>query len=78
MSYNEVVGQYVATTDNHDGIRIDYANSAWIDNNNVHGVTGDSENSAGIKVYRSTNLLIADNYIDDNRTGVYDKDSGVR
>jgi hypothetical protein len=76
VAYCEVVGQYVATTDNHDGIRIDNANSAWIHNNNVHGVTGDGQNSAGIKVYRSTNLLIADNYIHDCIVGVFDKDGG--
>ena len=53
------------------------ANSAWIHNNNVHGVTGDGPNSSGIKVYRSTNLLIEDNYVHDNITGIHDKDAGT-
>ena len=28
VAYNTITGQYVATTDNHDGIRIDGANAA--------------------------------------------------
>ena len=36
-----------------------------------------ARNSAGIKVYNSTNLLITDNYIYDNTTGIHDKDAGT-
>lgn len=76
VAHCEVIGQYVKTTDNHDGIRIENANSAWVHHNNVHGVKGDSHNSAGIKVYKSSSLLIEDNYIHDCTVGVFDKDSG--
>ena len=77
VGYCQVIGQYVATTDNNDGIRIDAANSAWIHNNNIYGVTGESHNSAGIKIYYSTNLLISDNYIHNNTVGIFDKDAGT-
>ena len=77
VAYNDVVGEYAATADNHDGIRIETANAAWIHNNIITGVTGESHNSAGIKVYQSTNLLITDNYIYGNTTGIFDKDSGT-
>ena len=77
VAYNDVVGEYLATTDNHDGIRIEQANAAWIHNNIITGVTGESPNSAGIKVYQSTNLLITDNYIYGNTTGIFDKDGGT-
>jgi Bacterial Ig-like domain len=77
VAYNKVVGQYVATIDNHDGIRIDNANATWVHNNIITGVTGEGANSAGIKVYYSTNLLITDNYIYGNTTGIHDKDGGT-
>jgi hypothetical protein len=77
VAFCEVIGRYAATSDNHDGIRLDDAGSAWIHHNIVHGIKGDSHNSAGIKVYKSTNLLIEDNYVHDCTVGVYDKDAGL-
>ena len=77
VAYCTIAGEYVATEDNHDGVRIDSANAAWIHNNIIYGVTGDGPNSAGIKVYHSTNLMITDNYIYDNTTGIHDKDGGT-
>ena len=41
VAYCTIAGEYVATADNHDGIRIDSANAAWIHNNIITGVTGD-------------------------------------
>ena len=76
VAYCEVIGQYVKTTDNHDGIRIEDANSTWVHHNNIYGVTGETGNSCGIKVYKSTNLLIEDNYVHDCTSGIFDKDSG--
>jgi len=35
-AYCEIVGQYVDTTDNHDGIRIEHADGAWIHHNVIH------------------------------------------
>ena len=67
----------MATTDNHDGIRLEQANAAWVHNNNIHGVTGDSQNSAGIKLYATLNTLISDNYIHGNTVGIFDKDSSA-
>jgi hypothetical protein len=77
VAYCTIIGQYEATPDNHDGIRLDSANSAWIHNNTIYGVQGEGHNSAGIKVYTSTNLLISDNYIYGNTTGIFDKDGGT-
>ena len=76
VAYCEIIGQYVATTDNHDGIRLDSANSALIHNNIIHGVMGGSYNSAGIKVYKSTHIVSEDNYIYGNTVGIFDKDGG--
>jgi hypothetical protein len=76
VGYNEVVGIYVATADNHDGIRVDSANSAWIHNNNIRDVTG-GDNSAGIKVYAAVQSIIEDNYIHGSNTGIFDKSAGT-
>lgn len=74
-----VIGNYIPTSDNHDGIRIERAEACWIHHNIIRGVTGDSLNSAGIKVYSkgAKNLVVEDNYIYDNTAGVFDKDFGV-
>lgn len=77
LRYLNVSGQYVATTDNHDGIRIERSSSTHLQYNSIHGVRGDSWNSAGIKVYTSSNIIVEDNYIYGNTTGIFDKDSGV-
>jgi PKD repeat protein len=76
VGYNEVVGIYVATGDNHDGIRIDSATSAWIHNNNIHGVTG-GDNSTGIKMYGDAQSIIEDNYIHGCNVGIHDKSAGT-
>ena len=75
VAYNNIVGKYEATMDNHDGIRIESANAAWIHNNVITGVTGEGSNSSGIKIYDSGNLLISDNYIYGNTCGIHDKQS---
>jgi hypothetical protein len=77
LAYLDVVGRYVSTPDNHDGIRIENTDSVLIHHNSIHGVTGDSPNSAGIKVYTSSNLIVEDNHLFGNTTGVFDKDTGV-
>lgn len=77
IAYCEIIGQYVDTTDNHDGIRIERADGAWIHHNIIHGVQGKSGNSCGIKVYKSENLLVEDNWVYDNTRGIFDKDSGI-
>ena len=86
VAYCEIIGYYEQTGDNHEGIRIQYATSSWIHNNNIHGYHGNSTengqllgssiNSSGIKIYISTQNLIEDNYIHDCDVGVYDKDGG--
>lgn len=75
VAYNEVIGAYVATTDNHDGIRFDTAISAWVHHNNVHSVTGDSGNSCGIKIYTSSTSTIEDNYVHGCTSGIFEKQS---
>ncbi|MCY2954416.1 MAG: right-handed parallel beta-helix repeat-containing protein [Planctomycetota bacterium] len=77
IAYCEIIGQYVDTSDNHDGLRIEHADGAWVHHNIIHGVQGKSGNSAGIKVYKSQNLIIEDNWIYDNTRGIFDKDSGI-
>ncbi len=77
LSHCEIIGQYVATADNHDGIRIQAAENSWIHHNKIYGVTGLSGNSAGIKLYRTKNIIIEDNYIYQNTAGISDKESGI-
>lgn len=80
VGYCEVVGNYVATTDNHDGIRVERAPDCRIHHCIIRDVKGNSLNSTGIKVYSkgARNVVIEDNYIHDNTAGVFDKDFGVR
>jgi len=61
IAYCEIVGQFVDTADNHDGLRIEHADGAWVHHNVIHGVQGKSGNSVGIKVYKSQNLVVEDN-----------------
>jgi len=77
IAYCEVIGQFVDTADNHDGIRVQEADGAWIHHCIIRGVRGRSGNSCGIKVYKSRNLIVEDNYICDNTGGIRDKDSGT-
>jgi hypothetical protein len=80
ISRCEVIGNYVATTDNHDGIRIERSPDCHVHHCIIHGVKGNGLNSAGIKVYSkgAKNVIIEDNYIHDNSAGVFDKDFGVQ
>lgn len=77
IAYCEVIGQFVDTADNHDGIRVEGADGAWIHHSIVRGVRGRSGNSCGIKIYKSRNLIVEDTYIYDNTRGIFDKDSGT-
>jgi parallel beta-helix repeat protein len=77
ISHCEIVGKYVDTSDNHDGIRIEGCDGAWVHHSVIRGVQGKSQNSAGIKLYTTTNALIEDNHIYNNTAGIFDKDSGI-
>ena len=79
IAYCKVVGNHMATGDNHDGIRIERAPSCRIHHCIIQGVKGNGANSAGIKVYSkgARNVIVEDNYIRDNTVGVFDKDFGV-
>jgi parallel beta-helix repeat protein len=77
VAYNEFRGFNVDWEDNHDGIFIEDAEGIWVHHNMIHGVTGPHPNSSGIKVYDSKDIIVEDNYIYDNTSGVYDKDSGI-
>jgi len=79
IGHCEVIGNYVPTTDNHDGIRIERAPDCRVHHCIVRGVKGNSLNSAGIKVYSkgAKRVIIEDNYIHENTAGVFDKDYGV-
>ncbi len=80
VGYCEVIGNYVDTTDNHDGIRVEKAPDSRIHHCIIRNVKGNSPNSAGIKVYSkgAKNVVVEDNYIHDNTAGVFDKDFGVK
>jgi len=80
IGYCEVIGSYIASGDNHDGIRIERAPDSRIHHCIIRDIKGDSPNSAGIKVYSkgAENVIIEDNYIHDNTAGVFDKDFGVQ
>jgi len=77
LAYCEVIGTYVPTGDNHDGVRLENLTAPWVHGNVIHGVQGNSHNSAGIKLYTVQNAVIEVNYIHDNWTGIYDKQSAV-
>ncbi len=73
VGYCTIIGHYIATVDNHAGIRIDSANSIWIHNNNIYGVKGNSANSSAIEIYTSAQLIVEDNYIYGCTVGIHDK-----
>ncbi|HUT11121.1 MAG TPA: right-handed parallel beta-helix repeat-containing protein [Thermoguttaceae bacterium] len=79
VRYCEVIGNYVPSGDNHDGIRIERAPDCRVHHCVIHGVQGNSHNSAAVKVYSkgAKNVVVEDNYIYDNTAGVFDKDFGV-
>ncbi len=80
IAYNEIIGQTVASNDNHDGIRVQYADGTWIHHNNVHDIQSTANpgyNSAALKSYNNGVMLVEDNYFHDNTCGVYDKDGGL-
>jgi len=80
VGYCEVIGDYVDTKDNHDGIRVEIAPDSRIHHCIIRDVKGNSPNSAGIKVYSkgAKNVVVEDNYIRNNTAGVFDKDFGVK
>ncbi|MFW6161836.1 MAG: NosD domain-containing protein [Planctomycetota bacterium] len=77
VAYCHIKGIHLDTSDNHDGLRIENARACHIHHNIIEGVTGRSPNSVGIKLYRTTKMVIEDNYIHSNTAGIFDKDSGI-
>ena len=77
VAYCHIKGIHLDTGDNHDGLRLEGARECRIHHNIIEGVTGRSPNSAGIKLYRTTKMVIEDNYIHSNTAGIFDKDSGI-
>lgn len=77
VGYCRVIGKYVPTADNHDGIRLDSAERAWVHHCEVTGVKGDGGNSAAVKLYHSKDTRIEDCFLHDCRTGFHDKMNGV-
>lgn len=77
VAWCRFVGQYLPTTNNFDGIRIEHAVEAHIHHNEIFGWRGDHWNSNGIKVYCSDRCVFEDNYIHDNHTGIYEKDAAA-
>lgn len=79
LAYCNVIGTFISTTDNHDGVRPQFLQAPWIHGNEIQGLTGltGNSNSAGIKLYVVRNALVEDNYIHDNNAGIFDKQSGI-
>lgn len=71
------VGQYLPTTNNFDGIRVERATNARIHHNEIVGWKGNHWNATGIKVYTSDNCIFEDNYIHGNQAGIYEKDAAA-
>ena len=76
VAYCKIIGQYQNVTDNYQGIWFSVANDSWIHNNDIYGFTGPSHNSSGLKVYKSTYMIVEDNYIHNCSVGISDKDGG--
>ena len=72
----EVIGDYIPTTDNHDGIRVDASQDTVIRNCIIHGVKGDSHNSAGFKSYGIDNIIIENCEIYNCTDGIFLKGRG--
>ena len=77
VAYCHIKGMHLDTSDNHDGLRIEGATACHVHHCIIEGVTGRSLNSAGIKLYRTTKMVVEDNYIHSNTAGIFDKDSGI-
>jgi len=77
VAYCHVQGVHRDTSDNHDGLRIEGAEACRVHHCILEGVTGRSLNSAGIKLYRTTKMIVEDNHIHSNTAGIFDKDSGI-
>jgi hypothetical protein len=78
IAYCRFIGKYVATRDNHDGIRLDRATKTWVHHCEVRGVKGDSYNSAAVKLYHSKDSLFEDCYFHDCTLAFFDKRDGER
>ncbi|KPL02361.1 MAG: hypothetical protein AMK75_02870 [Planctomycetes bacterium SM23_65] len=72
----EIIGQYKPTTDNHDGIRVELSEHIVVKNCVIRGIRGNSYNSAGIKCYDVTRLLVDHCDIHNCNCCVFDKDAG--
>ena len=62
-----------AVDDNRDGIRVNNADQVTISNNKIFGFAksgGSTDNFAGIKLYRDTNVLISNNELYNNLAGI--------
>ena len=77
VAYCKIIGAaYPAITDNYQGIFCSVANDSWIHNNEIYGFTAGNRNGAGLKVYKSTYMIVDDNYIHGCCVGIFDKDGG--
>jgi len=74
IGYCHYKGQHVNIKDNHDGLRMENGSKLWIHHNIFEGVTGLNTGSCGIKLYRTNDCVIEDNYIHGCTVGISDKD----
>lgn len=73
VSNCRVIGGYLPTGDNHDGIRLDSCVNALISRCEVVGWQGDGLNSAAVKIYWSRSSTLRDCLFRDSVVGVFDK-----
>ncbi len=66
-----------AYTDNHQCIYLQFDDQTWIHHCNLSGSIGGSENSSGLKVYDTNNLVFEDNYVHGNTVGVFEKNANA-
>ena len=76
VAYCKIIGQYQPVTDIYQGIFFTVANNSWIHHNEIYGFTSLNANGTGLKVYKSTGIIVDDNYIHGCIEGIYDKDGG--
>jgi len=69
-------GSSRATADNHDGIRVEFADRCLIEDCQIRHVRGFSANSNGIKVYKGRELVVQNCRLSGSTMNLHDKDNG--
>ncbi len=76
IGYCSCIGSDVPTSDNHECIFAFKADQFWVHHTILTGCTGAFGNSCAFKLYKCLNVLLEDNWVFGNTTGVHCKDGG--